>query len=86
MPPSSSFDHQLGASPSLAVSVATSFLPTDKLIGFAGRLSPEKGPGLFLAAAEALAELMPSAVFVVVGDGPLRIALEAAAVRSGLAR
>jgi len=60
--------------------------PRQQLIGFAGRLSPEKGPGLFMAAAEALSELLPSAVFVVVGDGPLRIALEAAAGRSGIAR
>lgn len=57
-----------------------------KVVGFVGRLAPEKGPGLFLAVAEALAKLLPSAVFVVVGDGPLRIALEAAAERRGLAR
>ena len=57
-----------------------------KVVGFVGRLAPEKGPGLFLAVAEALAKLLPCAVFVVVGSGSLRLALEAMAGRLGIAR
>jgi len=56
------------------------------VVGFVGRLAPVKGPGLFLAVAEVLAKLLPCAVFVIVGDGPLRLALEAMAERLGLAR
>lgn len=60
--------------------------PLGKVVGFAGRLAPEKGPGLFLAVAEGIAQLIPSARFVVVGDGPLRPDLEAMASRLGLER
>ncbi|CAM9801608.1 unnamed protein product [Ectocarpus sp. 12 AP-2014] len=59
--------------------------PACHVVGFAGRLAPEKGPGLFMVVAEALAQLIPSAVFIVVGDGPLRTSLEAAAERMGIA-
>jgi len=45
------------------------------LVGMVARLSPEKAPEDFLAVAAAI----PEATFVVVGDGPLRGALEAAA-------
>ncbi|BBO33006.1 glycosyltransferase [Lacipirellula parvula] len=45
---------------------------------FVGRLSPEKGVGTVLAAWEANRELPP---LVIVGDGPLRAAVEAAASR-----
>lgn len=56
------------------------------MVGYVGRLAPEKGLGLFLAVAEILARLLPCAVFVVVGDGPLRRAMEDMAERLGLAR
>lgn len=56
------------------------------MVGYVGRLAPEKGPGLFLAVAEVLAKLLPCAVFVIVGDGPLRLPLEAMAERLGLER
>ncbi|CAM9206098.1 unnamed protein product, partial [Hapterophycus canaliculatus] len=55
------------------------------VVGFAGRLAPEKNPGLFMVVAQALAALVPSVVFVVVGDGPLRPELEATAARLGIA-
>ena len=42
------------------------------LVGFVGRLSPEKGPEVFVRAALMLRERLPSARFVIVGDGPLR--------------
>jgi glycosyltransferase involved in cell wall biosynthesis len=49
------------------------------LVGFVGRLSPEKGPDLFV---RMIAELLPKherARFVVIGDGPMRERLEAEA-------
>lgn len=59
---------------------------TSKVIGFVGRLAPEKSPGLFLSVAKHLSRLLPSAVFVMVGDGPLRPALKAMTDRMGIAR
>jgi glycosyltransferase involved in cell wall biosynthesis len=43
------------------------------MIGFVGRMSPEKGPDLF----GALAEQLPDLPFAAYGDGPLRPTLEA---------
>lgn len=55
------------------------------LVGFVGRLSPEKGPEQFLRAAALLAEgLPPGTRFVMVGEGPLRGSLEADLARLGL--
>jgi glycosyltransferase involved in cell wall biosynthesis len=45
------------------------------LIGWIGRVSPEKGPDLLL---DAMRPLGPTARGVVIGDGPLRAPLEAA--------
>ena len=56
------------------------------LVGFVGRLSPEKGPDLFV---RMIAELMPKherARFVVIGDGPMRERLEADARLLGVDR
>lgn len=47
------------------------------LIGFVGRLSPEKGPEVFVRAALMLRERLPRARFVIVGDGPLRESVRA---------
>ena len=41
------------------------------LVGFMGRLAPEKSVGLFLAAARTIATSWPSARFIVIGDGML---------------
>ena len=46
-------------------------------VGFVGRLSPEKGPELFIRAALLLHDVLPGARFVLFGDGPLRPALRA---------
>jgi glycosyltransferase involved in cell wall biosynthesis len=46
------------------------------LVGFVGRLSPEKAPDLFVRMAAQLAGKHPRAVFVVVGDGPMRERLQ----------
>lgn len=42
------------------------------LVGFVGRLSPEKGPEVFVRAALLLAHTAPHARCVIVGDGPMR--------------
>jgi glycosyltransferase involved in cell wall biosynthesis len=55
------------------------------VIGVAGRLVPEKGVDVFLRAAALVSSVVPSARFVVIGDGPLRAALEDSADSLGLA-
>jgi glycosyltransferase involved in cell wall biosynthesis len=42
------------------------------LIGFVGRLAPEKGPDQFVRVAELVHQQRPDAHFVLVGEGPLR--------------
>jgi glycosyltransferase involved in cell wall biosynthesis len=54
------------------------------LIGFVGRLSPEKGPDLFLRAALAIRAQCARAEFVLVGDGPMLKSLEGFVARFGL--
>lgn len=54
-------------------------------IGFVGRLSPEKGPLLFVAIAARVAEALPDVRFVVAGDGPMRHAMADSARSRGLA-
>jgi len=56
----------------------------DPLVGFVGRLSPEKGPEVFLRAVQLLRGLLPAARFVLVGDGPMRAGLQAFIERAGL--
>ena len=47
------------------------------VVGFVGRLSPEKGPDVFLRMALGLHERNPAVRFIVAGDGPMRHQLEA---------
>jgi len=54
------------------------------VVGVVARLRPEKGIDVFLRAAAAVALVMPSARFVVVGDGPERGRLAHQAVTLGL--
>lgn len=54
--------------------------PGGATIGYVGRLSTEKHPALFLRAAALVHARMPQTRFVIVGDGPLREALETLAV------
>lgn len=54
------------------------------LVGFVGRLSPEKGPELFVRCAQRVLERQPQAHFVVIGDGPQRATVEARIDRLGL--
>jgi glycosyltransferase involved in cell wall biosynthesis len=53
----------------------------DRVVGWVGRLSPEKGPDLFL---EALGELGPGIRGVLIGDGPELTSLRRQAARLGL--
>jgi len=46
------------------------------VVGFVGRLSPEKAPDVFLRMALGLHERSPQTRFVVLGDGPMRRQLE----------
>lgn len=55
------------------------------LIGAVARLQPEKGIDIFLQAAAQVVEHCPEARFLIVGDGPERLALQRMAVRLGLA-
>ncbi|MFQ5658141.1 MAG: GT4 family glycosyltransferase PelF [Candidatus Methylomirabilales bacterium] len=60
-------------------------LPQDApLVGIVGRLVPIKGHGTFLRAARLVAAALPSAFFLVVGDGELRPHLEADVSSLGL--
>jgi glycosyltransferase involved in cell wall biosynthesis len=55
------------------------------VVGYVGRLSPEKHPALFLHAAALVHARLPQVRFVVIGDGPLRGDLEALAARLRIA-
>lgn len=55
-----------------------------KLVGIVGRIFPIKNHELFLQAAARVAAREPAARFVIVGDGPLRLALERQAVELGI--
>ena len=51
--------------------------PDDLVMGYVGRLAPEKNLGVVLAAFEAVRQLQPRARLVFVGDGPMRAELAA---------
>jgi glycosyltransferase involved in cell wall biosynthesis len=50
--------------------------PGTPLVGFVGRLAPEKAPDAFLRMAWLVANAHPDAMFVVIGSGPMRTELE----------
>lgn len=54
------------------------------LVGFVGRLSPEKGPDLFVRVASIAHRQAPQAHFVLIGDGPMRAELDAQIRDAGL--
>ncbi len=53
--------------------------PDDLVLGYVGRLAPEKNLGVALAAFEAVKAVQPRARLVFVGDGPMRAELAARA-------
>jgi glycosyltransferase involved in cell wall biosynthesis len=58
--------------------------PETPLIGFIGRLSPEKGPDLFLRIAVSVRAQCPTAEFILVGDGAMFGQLQTFARRFGI--
>jgi glycosyltransferase involved in cell wall biosynthesis len=58
--------------------------PETPLVGFIGRLSPEKGPDLFLRMAVSVRAQCPTAEFILVGDGAMFRQLETFAGRFGI--
>ena len=58
----------------------------DRVVGYVGRLSPEKGVREFLEAARAVLRNESAVRFVIVGDGPLRAEVESEAARWGAGR
>lgn len=51
-------------------------IPQDApLVGFVGRLSPEKGPEVFVRVALLMQQIAPKVHFVLVGEGPMRMEL-----------
>lgn len=51
--------------------------PESPVVVYIGRLEHGKGPDLFLQAARAVRQALPQTRFLLVGDGPMRAALEA---------
>jgi glycosyltransferase involved in cell wall biosynthesis len=51
-------------------------LQTNAVVGFVGRLSSEKGPDVFLRAAQEVSRSDPNVQFLIAGDGPQKSALE----------
>jgi glycosyltransferase involved in cell wall biosynthesis len=58
---------------------------SERLVGFVGRLVPDKGGALLLSAAEAVLAVFPNVKFVFAGDGPSRAEWEALAASLGIA-
>jgi glycosyltransferase involved in cell wall biosynthesis len=67
-----------------ALRTALGLAPDVPLAGYVGRLSQEKGPEVFLRAALPLAERLPQARMVLVGDGPMRGSLQHQIAQFGL--
>jgi glycosyltransferase involved in cell wall biosynthesis len=58
--------------------------PSALIIGTVGRLAPEKGLDVLLSAAPTVIKAIPTAHFLIVGDGPVRFELEALAATLGI--
>jgi glycosyltransferase involved in cell wall biosynthesis len=57
----------------------------DRLVGFVGRMVPEKGGEILLHSAKRILKLRPQTAFLFVGEGPSRREWEALACRLGIA-
>ena len=69
-----------------ALRLALGFTDAEFVVGCVGRLSPEKGVDRLLEAVAALAPTLPNLRVMVVGDGPMRAALEAQVAAASLER
>lgn len=63
---------------------ALNILPDALVVGTVTRLSPQKAPLDFVAAMSVVAQSVPEAWFIMVGDGPLRLEVEALAAKLGI--
>ncbi len=70
-----------GATPTLSNELGIAAGP---VIGFVGRLVPDKGGALLLQAAKKVLEVSPATKFVFVGEGPCRSEWEALAAQLGI--
>ncbi|WP_245717266.1 glycosyltransferase [Nocardia jejuensis] len=58
--------------------------PEDRIVGLVAALRPEKDHATFLRAARLVADRLPAARFLIVGDGPMRHSIEELAEELGL--
>jgi glycosyltransferase involved in cell wall biosynthesis len=72
-----------GATPTLRREVAPN---GDSLVGFVGRLVPDKGGEVLLRAAQQVLAVHPKTTFVLVGEGPARKDWEELAIRLGVGK
>ena len=77
-------DHFTPTAPHRELRESLKLRESSTIIGFSGRLVPQKGLRYLLAAAEIVTRDRPETAFVVVGDGPLRQSLESAGRSAGL--
>lgn len=75
---------EVPAAAGLAVRQELGILPETPILGIIGRLAPQKDHATFLNAAALILHQLPTACFLVVGDGPLRADLHAQAQALGL--
>jgi len=77
-------DYPLTDTPPAVAKVHLGLPPDSEVVTIVGRLSPEKGHALFLEMCSRIAARRSSTMFLVVGHGPLREALERDARSRGL--
>jgi len=76
-------EHFRGATPTLRNEIAPG---EDAVVGFVGRLVPEKGGALLLRAAQQVLALCQKTRFVLIGEGPSRKEWEALAAQLGISQ
>jgi glycosyltransferase involved in cell wall biosynthesis len=70
--------------PSGGLRAALGLAPDTPLVGCVGRLSPEKGPEVFVRAALLLRTRFPQAHAVMIGEGPMRTVVQGLVTQYGL--
>ncbi len=67
-----------------AIRAELGLLPHQVVVGFIGRMEDQKAPERLIAVARQLLPEMPQLVFLMIGDGPKRAALESELFQAGL--
>jgi len=75
---------QPGPRPADGLRAALGLAPETLIVGFVGRLSPEKAPEVFVRAAALLLQRLPDVHAVLVGEGPMKTQLRDAIAAQGL--